>query len=76
MADENGNDRNRPNIAPEPGMRPTGEKEVPPDFGAGTGGYCVCSDCGERVLHQKGIPCFQERCPKCAKPMSPELEVV
>jgi hypothetical protein len=40
----------------------------------GTGGFCVCTKCGERTLHQKGIsrfgiPCFEVRCPKCGEKM-------
>jgi hypothetical protein len=40
----------------------------------GTGGFCICTKCGERSLHQKGIPrfgipCFEVRCPKCGAKM-------
>ncbi len=42
-------------------------------FGArnrsGAGGYCVCTRCGERLPHRAGIPCRQERCPKCGAAM-------
>ena len=37
--------------------------------GAGPAGYCVCTACGERVAHQRGIPCYSLQCPKCGKPM-------
>ncbi len=37
--------------------------------GSGPGGACKCPDCGEVVEHKQGIPCFQERCPKCGQPM-------
>jgi len=32
---------------------------------AGPGGYCVCPGCGERKEHVAGVPCYQEKCPKC-----------
>jgi len=25
--------------------------------------------CGTRIPHQKGVPCLDERCPKCGKAM-------
>jgi hypothetical protein len=37
--------------------------------GMESGGYCVCLDCGERVPHRRGVPCRDERCPKCGKAM-------
>jgi hypothetical protein len=37
--------------------------------GAGPGGECVCPDCGEKVSHQAGVPCFQITCPKCGSKM-------
>ncbi|MHC1585057.1 MAG: hypothetical protein ACXQS7_02170 [Candidatus Syntropharchaeia archaeon] len=33
--------------------------------GLGPGGECVCPNCGTRVPHKRGVPCFQESCPKC-----------
>ncbi len=27
--------------------------------------YCICLRCGERVPHERGIPCQEMRCPKC-----------
>ncbi len=33
--------------------------------GTGPGGECVCPQCGERTPHQAGIPCFEQKCPKC-----------
>lgn len=36
---------------------------------AGPGGYCVCPQCGERTLHQRMVPCFQQQCPKCGARM-------
>lgn len=40
-------------------------------FAAGPGGICVCTnqECKHEVPHQVGIPCFQQKCPKCESPM-------
>jgi hypothetical protein len=35
----------------------------------GSGGFCICVKCGTRIPHRRGIPCMQERCPKCGKVM-------
>ena len=37
-----------------------------------TGGTaeCVCPECGEKVLHTRGIPCVQTKCPKCGSHMA------
>ena len=37
--------------------------------GVGPEGYCVCTSCGEKVIHQPGTPCNQMKCPKCGAPM-------
>lgn len=29
--------------------------------------YCVCPSCGYKEEHQRGVPCYQKRCPKCNK---------
>ncbi|MHA1973309.1 MAG: 4Fe-4S binding protein [Candidatus Hodarchaeales archaeon] len=34
-------------------------------YGMGAGGYCICSNCGTRVPHQRGMPCIEQVCPKC-----------
>lgn len=36
---------------------------------AGPGGYCVCSQCGQKEPHQRGVPCFERKCPKCGAAM-------
>ncbi|MBW1741647.1 MAG: DUF5320 family protein [Deltaproteobacteria bacterium] len=36
---------------------------------AGPGGECICPNCGERVPHRTGIPCFEQKCPKCGATM-------
>ena len=37
--------------------------------GASIGGFCVCPSCGEKVSHQRGIPCHSVNCPKCGAAM-------
>lgn len=41
-------------------------------FGGGPGGNCVCPNCGEKVPHIAGRPCYDEKCPKCGTPMRRE----
>jgi predicted Fe-Mo cluster-binding NifX family protein len=36
---------------------------------AGPGEYCLCPQCGNREIHQAGIPCLQMQCPKCGSTM-------
>lgn len=38
--------------------------------GAGAGGYCVCPQCGTKVAHQQGTPCYSIRCPQCGTRMT------
>jgi len=41
-------------------------------FAAGPGGSCICPNCGERVPHQVGIACYEQRCPKCGAALTRE----
>ena len=38
-------------------------------FRGGPPGHCVCPSCGESIVHQRGIPCFEEECPRCGARM-------
>jgi predicted DNA-binding protein (UPF0251 family) len=40
-------------------------------FAAGPGGTCVCTnpECKYEMPHQAGVPCYQQKCPKCGSPM-------
>lgn len=40
-------------------------REIATARGGGPGGYCVCPQCGYRVIHQRGVPCSNLQCPKC-----------
>jgi len=37
--------------------------------GLGPAGECVCINCGAKVPHQAGFPCFELQCPRCAGAM-------
>jgi len=37
--------------------------------GLGPDGSCVCPKCGERISHQQGVACEEEKCPKCGAKM-------
>ncbi len=34
--------------------------------------YCICVHCHTRIPHQEGMPCRQNKCPNCGKPMMRE----
>jgi len=36
---------------------------------AGPGSFCICPDCGCRVPHQTGIPCYKMKCKNCGSRM-------
>jgi endogenous inhibitor of DNA gyrase (YacG/DUF329 family) len=37
--------------------------------GAGPGGECVCPNCGKKVPHERGVPCYEAKCPDCGTAM-------
>ncbi len=40
--------------------------------GRGPGGNCICPECGEKVPHEAGRPCYDKKCPKCGGTMTRE----
>jgi predicted Fe-Mo cluster-binding NifX family protein len=40
-----------------------------PGGGTGASDSCICSACGAKAPHERGIPCMQQKCPQCGKPM-------
>ncbi|MBN1293455.1 MAG: hypothetical protein JXB48_16565 [Candidatus Latescibacteria bacterium] len=42
-------------------------------FSAGTGGNCMCPNCGATSSHERGVPCNQITCPKCGAIMTREI---
>ncbi|PIV10186.1 MAG: hypothetical protein COS49_01860 [Candidatus Portnoybacteria bacterium CG03_land_8_20_14_0_80_41_10] len=39
-------------------------------FGLGPDGECLCPKCGTKVPHQRGVPCYEQKCPKCGSLMT------
>ena len=39
--------------------------EIKEAAGKGPSGYCVCSKCGYKIPHERGVPCSTIECPKC-----------
>lgn len=37
---------------------------------AGPGGACTCPNCGHKVQHGTGQPCYEIKCPKCGTKMA------
>jgi len=37
---------------------------------AGPVGECMCPKCGNRIPHQRGLPCTERKCPKCGSMMA------
>ena len=54
------------------GMSGTGGRGLGGGAAAGPGGYCVCPNCGEKMSHQLGTPCYEQKCPKCGTALTRE----
>jgi len=49
-----------------------GRGRQPGGYGLGPDGQCVCPKCGAKAVHQRGIPCYEQKCPKCGTAMTRE----
>jgi len=47
-----------------------GRGRQPEGFGLGPDGECICPACGTKAPHQRGVPCYDQKCPKCGQPMT------
>jgi hypothetical protein len=47
-----------------------GRGRQPGGFGLGPGGGCICPSCQTRASHQRGVPCYEQKCPKCGATMT------
>ncbi len=36
----------------------------------GPSGECICPSCGQRVNHERGVPCNAIECPRCGASMA------
>ena len=36
----------------------------------GPEGNCFCLNCGNEILHKRGVPCYKVKCPKCGSFMT------
>lgn len=39
-------------------------------FDLGPAGECICPNCGQAQKHQRGLPCYQQKCPNCGSTMT------
>lgn len=39
---------------------------------AGPGGQCICPNCGHKMPHQAGQPCYDHKCLRCGTKMTRE----
>jgi len=47
-----------------------GLNRQPEGSGLGPEGECVCPSCGVKAPHQTGVPCYEQKCPKCGATMA------
>ena len=52
------------------GTGPIGGRGRGSGYGVGPGGECYCPNCGYKVSHERGVPCFNKKCPKCGSAMT------
>jgi len=47
-----------------------GRGRQPGGYGLGPEGECFCPKCNTTVPHQRGIPCYEQKCSKCGNPLT------
>ncbi len=50
--------------------RGSGRGKMGGSVSAGPGGFCECPQCGTKVPHKPGQPCYALRCPQCGAAMA------
>ena len=45
-------------------------------YAAGPSGNCICPNCGEKIAHNLGTPCYEQQCPKCGTAMTREQKAI
>ncbi len=43
-------------------------------YGRGPERDCICTKCGHKEPHVRGIPCLDKKCPKCGSTMIRNLQ--
>ena len=43
-------------------------------YGLGPGGDCICSHCHYKEPHKAGIPCYNQTCPHCGRPLTRSIK--
>jgi predicted Fe-Mo cluster-binding NifX family protein len=54
------------------GGRGQGQGRMGGSQAGGAIGFCVCTKCGHREAHERGVPCIQKQCPKCGTALTRE----
>jgi len=49
------------------GTGPVGRRGRGTGYGLGPQGECYCPNCEP---HERAVPCFNKKCPKCGSPMT------
>ncbi|MBN2157080.1 MAG: hypothetical protein JW776_13635 [Candidatus Lokiarchaeota archaeon] len=39
-------------------------------YAAGPEGSCICPNCKHQIPHKAGVPCNNQKCPKCGATMT------
>jgi len=47
-----------------------GQRGLGGGIGLGPGGECLCPNCGHHEPHQRSVPCYSKKCPKCGALMT------